>query len=197
VDPFVATLGTAAIVFGLISWHTGGLSIIVGIPESVMRFGGGDWLGVPRVFYLLVLVAAVVYYLLEHTPYGRSLHAVGSNRQAAHLVGIRVRRTLFGSFVLSGLLAGVAGVLLLAYSGSGNPQVGPNFTLTAVAAAFLSAAAFRPGQVNVAGALVAIYFIAVNITGLQYAGVPEYVDDVFTGLVLVLALALTRFARTR
>jgi ribose transport system permease protein len=116
---------------------------------------------------------------------------VGSNQEAARLVGIRVRSVVFRSFVVSGALAGAAGVLLLARSGAGNPQVGSTFTLTAIAAAFLGAAAFRPGQLNVPGTLVAIFFLAVNITGLTFAGVADYINDLFTGTALVVAVALS------
>jgi ribose transport system permease protein len=206
VHSLVATLGTASVMVAVVTWYTGGQSIVGrvgvepeasdavgfhGVPDSLTRFGSGTWLGVPRMCYVVVCIAAAVYFLLEHTVGGRRLHAIGANRRAARLLGIRVRRAVFGSFVLSGLLAGVAGLLLLAYSGAGNPQVGPNLTLTALAAAFVGAAAFRPGQFNVPGTLVAIYFIAVNITGLQYAGVPPYINDLFTGVALVLAVVVS------
>jgi ribose transport system permease protein len=128
--------------------------------------------------------------LLEHTPYGRALHAIGSNRNAARLVGIRVERTITSAFALTGAFAGVAGILLLAQSGSGNPTIGPTFTLEALAAAFLGAVSFHVGRLNVPGTLVAIFFLQVNLTGLTYAGVQNWINQVFTGLTLILAVAL-------
>ncbi|GAC1445508.1 MAG: ribose ABC transporter permease [Mycobacteriales bacterium] len=190
VDPFIITLGTASVILGYIQWFTNGQSIINGIPRSLISFGGTNLVGVPKIVYVMLIAALAVYYLLEHTPYGRNLHAIGSNKAAARLVGIRVERTVLSAFALTGAFAGVAGVLLLANSGSGNPQVGQTFTLTAIAAAFLGAASFKVGRLNVPGTLVAIFFLAVNITGLTFAGVQNWINQVFTGLSLVLAIAL-------
>ncbi|GAC1444992.1 MAG: ribose ABC transporter permease [Mycobacteriales bacterium] len=190
VDPFIITLGTASVILGYIQWFTNGQSIINGIPRSLIDFGGTNLFGVPKIVFVMLVTAALVYYVLEHTPYGRNLHAIGSNKAAARLVGIRVERTVLSAFALTGAFAGVAGVLLLANSGSGNPQVGQTFTLTAIAAAFLGAASFKVGRLNVPGTLVAIFFLAVNITGLTFAGVQNWINQVFTGLSLVLAIAL-------
>src|SRR5262249_46219065 len=135
VNALITTLGSASVVMGIESWYTGGTSIIQGIPTSLTTFGSGTWLGIPRLFYLLIAVA--VWYLLEHTPFGRYLHALGINAEAAQLVGIRIPSLVRRSFIVSGTFAGIAGVVLLAQSGAGNPGVGQNFTLTALAAAFL------------------------------------------------------------
>jgi ribose transport system permease protein len=190
VDPFIVTLGTASVILGFIDWYTKGQSIINGIPQGLIDFGRSNLLGVPDIAWVLGGVALVIYYLLQHTPYGRSLHAIGSNRAAAALVGIRVERTITSAFMLTGAFAGVAGVLLLARTGAGNPQIGPTFTLTALASAFLGAVSFKVGRLNVPGTLVAIFFLAVNITGLTFAGVQNWVSEVFTGATLILAVAL-------
>jgi ribose transport system permease protein len=189
IDSFIVTLGTASLILGIVNWYSEGNSIVQGIPQSVISFGGGLTFGIPNLVFVLAAVAFGVWYLLEQTPYGRNLHAIGSNKAASRLVGIRVERDTCLAFVLSGTFAGLAGVLLLARSGAGNPQVGQTFTLTAIAAAFLGAASFKLGKFNVLGSLVAIFFLAVNITGLQFAGVANWISDVFTGLALVLAVA--------
>lgn len=189
IDSFIVTLGTASLILGVVNWYSGGTSIIQGIPQSIIDFGGGRALGIPNLFYVMVIAAALVWYLLEQTPYGRNLHAIGSNKAASRLVGIRVERDTCLAFVLSGTFAGIAGVMVLAQQGAGNPQVGQSYTLTAIAAAFLGAASFKLGKLNVLGSLVAIFFLAVNITGLQFAGVANWISDVFTGLSLVLAVA--------
>jgi ribose transport system permease protein len=190
VDPFIITLGTASIILGFIDWYTHGQAIINGVPSSLINFGRERMIGIPDIAWVLAVVALLIYYLLEHTPYGRSLHAIGSNRAAAKLVGIRVERTITSAFALTGAFAGVAGVLLLANTGSGNPTIGPTFTLAALASAFLGAVSFKVGRLNVAGTLVAIFFLGINITGLTYAGVANWINEVFTGLTLILAVAL-------
>jgi ribose transport system permease protein len=189
IDSFIVTLGTASVIIGIVDWYSKGLAIQQGIPKSLVSFGGSNTLGVPSIVYVLALVALAVWYVLEQTPYGRNLHAIGSNKAAARLVGIGVERDTCIAFVLSGAFAGLAGVLLLARTGAGNPGVGQAFTLSAIAAAFLGAASFKLGRLNVPGTLVAIFFLAVNITGLTFAGVSNWISEVFTGLSLVLAVA--------
>jgi ribose transport system permease protein len=191
VSSFIATLGSAAVITGVVNWYTGGVSIIQGIPSALTDFGGGSWLGIPSPFYVVILVALLVYYLLEHTPYGRNLHAVGSNVEAARLVGLNIPRIVFLSFVVSGTAAGLGGVLLVADSGAGNPSVGSVFTLTALTAAFLGATSVKPGRFNVLGTLLAIFFLATAITGLTFAGVQDYINDLFTGFALVLAVGIS------
>jgi ribose transport system permease protein len=190
VDPFIITLGTASAILGFIDWYTSDQSIVNGIPAGITNFGRDNFLDVPDIVWVLALVAVVVYYLLEHTPYGRNLHAIGSNRAAARLVGIRVERSIATAFVINGLFAGVAGVLMLARAGAGNPQIPPTLALTALAGAFLGAASFKVGRLNVPGTIVALLFLAVNITGLQYAGVANWINEMFTGLSLIFAIAL-------
>ena len=190
VDPFIITLGTASAILGFIDWYTKDQSIVSGIPAGISNFGKNNFIGIPDIVWVVIAVALVVYYLLEHTPYGRNLHAIGSNRAAARLVGIRVERSIASAFVINGLFAGVAGVLMLARAGSMNPQIPPTLALTALAGAFLGAASFKVGRLNVPGTIVALLFLAVNISGLQYAGVDNWINEMFTGLSLIFAIAL-------
>lgn len=191
VSSFIATLGSAAVITGIVNWYTHGLSIIIGIPPQLTDFGGGNWFGVPSPFYVVVVVALLIYYLLEHTPYGRNLQAVGSNLEAARLVGLRIPRIVLLSLVVSGAAAGLGGVLLVGDSGAGNPSVGSVFTLTGLTAAFLGATSVKPGRFNVLGTLLAIFFLASAITGLTFAGVQDYVNDLFTGFALILAVGIS------
>lgn len=193
IDSLIATLGSGTIVTALVIGITGGKSIIKGIPAEMMAFGSGQTLGVPRPVLALVLVAGAVYYVLAHTPLGRYLYAIGSNPSAARLVGMDVAKLVLLSFVASGALAGAAGVLQITRIGSGNPQVGPTFTLPALAAAFLSAAAIRPGRFNVMGALVAVFFLATLTSGLNLAGVDAWINDAVNGAALLIGVGLATF----
>jgi ribose transport system permease protein len=197
VNSVIATLGTSIIIEGIVTWKTNGQSI-VNIPQSLTNFGSGNTIGIPRTFFALILITAFVYYLLDQTPFGRYLYSLGSNPSAARLVGLNTRRLVFNSFLASGLLSGAAGVLQLARSGSASPQVGTNFTLPALAAAFLSAAAIRPGRFNVGGVVIAIFFVAVINSGLNLAGAESYVSDFVNGGALIVGVALSGlFGRSR
>jgi ribose transport system permease protein len=185
---FVITLGMATLVGGLVSLYSKD-QVILGIPQSMVDFGTLNWLGVPRVVWLLVVVALGVAYLLRHTVYGRQLLSIGANPSSARLVGIRVPLVVMLSFVGAGALAGVAGVVELARTGSGNPQVGPGYTLSALAAAFLGSTTIRPGRFNVPGTIVGVFFVAVSVNGLTLAGAADWVDPVFNGAAVVIAVA--------
>jgi ribose transport system permease protein len=181
-------LGTATLVGGLVSLYTKD-QVILGMPQGLIDFGTLNWLGVPRVVWLLAAVALVIAYILGHTVYGRRLLSVGANPRAARLVGIRVPLVVMASFVIAGALAGVAGLVELARTGSGNPQVGPGYTLAALAAAFLGSTTIRPGRFNVPGTIVGVFFVAVSVNGLTLAGAADWVDPVFNGAAVVVAVS--------
>jgi ribose transport system permease protein len=197
VNSVIATLGTATIAAGIVAQESGGVAIAGNIPDSVFNFGSGETLGIPNVAYVLLVVAVAVYYLLDHTPIGRYVYALGSNVSAARLVGLRTDRVLAFSFVVAGVLAGMAGVLQVARTGGADPRLGDNFTLAAFAAAFLSAASVRPGRFNVGGAMVGIFFLAVLNSGLSLAGAPDYVALYVNGLALIIGVALAVFLGKR
>ncbi len=190
VNGVITTLGTSTIVAGIVAQKTGGLAVVSDIPASLTSFGSSNVLGVPSVAWALLVIAAGVYVLLEHTPFGRQLYAVGSNLEAAKLVGLRVRLVIGASFTLAGALAGIAGAIYVARAGGADPSVGPSFTLSALAAAFLSAAAIRPGRFNVGGTIVAMFFLAVLNNGLDLAGAANYVSSYVNGVALIAGVAL-------
>jgi ribose transport system permease protein len=192
VNSLIVTLGVATVLLGIVEWYTKGQSIIRGISKHLTNVGTGNWLGIPRTVYFLAVVALAVYYLLEHTPFGRYLHSIGSNPDAARLVGLPVERLVLLSFVFSGTLAGVAGVLLVARNGGASPQLGTvSDSLQAIAAVFLGATTIKPGRFNVPGTLLAIFFLAFSVTGLSLAGVANWINDVFNGAALFVAVLVS------
>jgi ribose transport system permease protein len=198
INSLITTLGVGTVLGGLSVAVAGPAPIVQGIPSSLVSFGTGKFLGLPNTLYVLVVAALLMLYLLEHTPFGRYLHAIGSNRKAAVLVGVRVNRLVFRSFLLSGAICGAAGLLQVARSGSGDPQLGLNFTLPALAAAFLGATTIRPGRFNVGGTIVAIFFLATTVNGLTLAGAEAYVQDLFNGTALAVGVGFsTLIARQR
>lgn len=192
-NSFIITFAVATIVTGLIELYAAGNSILVST-DALTSFGltSSLWLGIPRSLYAFALVALIVWYVLDHTPVGRYWHATGGNRAAATLVGLPVRGLVFLSFVASGLLASAAGILYLAQQGSATPNVGQGYVLPAYAAVFLGATVFKIGQFNVWGTVVAVFFVAIGSTGLVFAGLAPWVQSVFQGAVLIIALGVTR-----
>jgi ribose transport system permease protein len=195
-NSFVSTLGAATLIGGLVQWYTGGQAII-GIDAALLQFGSRQWIGVPRVLFVVVVVAVAAWYLLGHTPFGRALYAIGSNARSADLVGLpRTRYTLF-AFAMSGLLAGIAGVVLTARTGGANPDAGTYLIFPALAAVFLGATAIIPGRFNVIGTVIGVLFVAVSVSGLTLAGAQNWVDAVFNGAALIIAVFVSSILRRR
>ncbi len=190
VSSVVTTLATSTLIAGVIVQKTGGIAVVSEIPRSVTQFGSANTLGVPRTAWVLLFVAIGVYVMLSHVPIGRYLYARGSNPEAARLAGLPTRFLLGYAFVVSGALAGAAGVLQVARAGGADPRVGEAFTLPALAAAFLSAASIRPGKYNVGGTLVAIFLLAALNSGLNLAGAPSYVNSYVNGAALLIGVSL-------
>jgi ribose transport system permease protein len=197
INSVIATLGMTIVIAGIVQWKTDGLSILEGIPSSLTDFGSNTALGIPLLAWVALGLTALTYYLVAHTVYGRNLYAVGSNRAAARLVGLRNERFVFSTYVISGALAGAAGVLQLARSGTGNPEAGPGFILPAYAAVFLGATAISPGRWNVWGVVVAIVFLGVLNSGLTLAGASGYVNSLVNGAALFAGVGVANLLARR
>jgi ribose transport system permease protein len=184
---------------GVIQWYTQGNQIGSNIHPSVANFGQlNSAFGIPRTVLLAAGVALFVWYLVNQTPYGRYLQSVGSNARAAQLVGLPVPWIKLSAFVLSGAIAGLAGVFLFAASGTGSPQSGSVLdTLQALAVVFLGATSIKPGRFNVEGTIIAIYFLAFTIQGLELAGTPPFIAAVFNGAALFIAVIVSTELRNR
>ncbi len=192
-NSFVTTLGMATLLGGLIQWYTGGQTIQAGLDPRLARFGSATLLGIPQVVYVVVVVAVLLWYLLTQTPFGRGLYAIGSNPRSAALVGIRVQRSAWTTFVLAGAIAGVVGVLALARSGSATADTGTPMLFPALAAAFLGATAVRPGFFNVVGTIIGVLFVSVAVSGLTLSGASAWASPVFNGASLLVAVGLSHY----
>lgn len=192
VNSFIVTLAMSTFLAGMVQWYTNGATISTGISQGLVTASTGNLLGIPKGVYWLVPVAVLAWYGLEHTPYGRYLTSIGSNRRAAELVGLRVNRFTYSSFLISGMLAALAGILTVGQAGDADPQVVQGaLLLAALAAAFLGSSAFKPGRFNVPGTVLAVYFVAFSVSGLEFLGAASWVQQVFDGAALAGAVSVT------
>jgi ribose transport system permease protein len=197
IDSLIATLGTSTVLAGVVLWISDSQTI-GGISEGLINnVVVNKFLGIPYEFYYALGLCIALWYLLEFTPVGRRLLFVGRGRSVARLSGLRVGRLRWGAMVASGFIAAGAGVLYAGTTGSADPTSGLNLLLPAFAAAFLGATTIQPGRFNPFGAVVAVYFLVTGITGLQLLGVESFVQQLFYGGALVLAVALSQLARRR
>jgi ribose transport system permease protein len=194
---FTTTLATGLIVLGFTEWVTAN-QIITGVaPTWFLNLGRGSLLGVPLPFWYLAVVAIALFVLLELTVWGRRVYAVGANPTAARLSGVNSDRYVRHSFVASGFLCGLAGLMSFTSLGASSPVLGLGSLLPAFAATFLGATCIRPGRYNVAGTVIAVYTIGVGIIGLQQKGAQSYVQDMFNGAALLIAIVISISAQRR
>jgi ribose transport system permease protein len=191
VSSFITTLGLSSIVTGFTAYLTGGQTVTAGIPLSLVSFTQFTWLGVPRLVFVVVIIGIMLWLFLSATPLGRQFYAVGMNRESSRLMGAHVKRDIAVAFVVSGMLAALAGVFELGTLQSVQPNVGAALLLPALAVAFLGASTIRPGWFNVWGTLIGVLVVQTGIVGLDDVGAPYWMEPIFDGAVLVAAVAVS------
>ena len=195
IDSFIATLGMSSILLALISWVSGGQQIL-NLPSSFQNLATGEILGFTYPVWIMLGVGIAVWYVLQRTPTGRRVYATGGNINAARLAGVPTNRVIVLSLVSCGAIAALAGLLTSAQLAVGDPTVGPGYLLPAYAAAFLGSTQFHGGRYNVWGAVIAVFVLAVGVKGLQLAGAPVWIPDLFNGAALLIAVGMSKYQRT-
>jgi ribose transport system permease protein len=191
-NPLIVTLGTGTVFTGLI-YYLSGSNTIVGIDQSLSKWTFTTKVaGIPIEFCYGLVIMLIVWYVAALTPLGLRSLFVGQSRDVARLSGIRVSRIRWGGFVLGGFIAGIAGVLFLGTTGSADPTASAPYLLPAYAAVFLGATSIKPGRFNALGTGIAVYFLATGVNGLQILGADNYVQQLFYGAALVIAVVLSR-----
>lgn len=197
IDPFIVTLGSGTLILG----------IVLFISKSITIGGISSWLttwvvvnrlfGVPLAFYYGILLTLVIWYVYSYTALGRRLLFVGRGRDVARLSGIRVGRVRWGCLVMSGLIAAIGGAIYTGTTGAADPISGSSYMLPAFAACFLGATTITPGRYNPWGTWIAVYFLATGITGLAILGVQTWVQSVFYGGALIVAVSASQLVKMR
>ena len=194
---FVATLATMTAYRGLSLWYTDGATFFSGIDEAFRPLGQGSTGRVPNSVWMMLAVMIVVWFILEQTTLGRRFYAIGGNAEASFLAGIPVRRLRFVAFVCSGLGAALAGIVLTSRLFSAHPTAGEPLMLNSIAAVFLGMTMFREGEAHVPGTLFGVLILGVLSNGLNILQVNSYIQNVLTGLIIVLAVLVSGLARRR
>jgi ribose transport system permease protein len=197
IDSFIATLGVGTILYGVGTFITNGAQVVGALPRPFALINDSRLFGLPTPTYVVAAVALLSWLALEHLPVGRQLYAIGANRRAAELTGVNSRRLVMGSFVCSGLIVGLAGVILAARLQVAQSSVGPEFLLPAFVGALLGATTVHPGRVNAAGTLIAVLVLAIGIAGLQQLGNSFFVEPIFQGGALIVSVGLAGYAARR
>ncbi len=197
IDSFIATLGTGTVLYALALWHTGGRQMVGTLPDAFLAINGTFVFGLPITAYYVLAITLALWVILEYTPTGRYLYAIGANQRAAELNGIPTRKFVIGAFISSGLLTALAGVLLASKLRIGQASVGLEFLLPALVGAFLGSTTIKPGRVNVWGTIVGVMILAVGISGIQQFGGSFWVEPMFNGTTLLIAIGIAGYAQRK
>ena len=196
IDSFIATLGTGTLLYGFNAWYTGGQQVVATLPDSFLGLSGA-WLGIPLPAIYVLVLSLIMWVVFEFMPLGRHLYVLGANPKAAELNGISARHYATGAFVVSGFVSAFAGIILQSQLQVGQSSVGQEYLLPAFTAALLGATSIRPGRVNVWGTVLAVAVLAVTVAGLNQLGAPFFVEPLFNGAMLILAVGLAVTAARR
>jgi ribose transport system permease protein len=197
IHSLIVTLGMGTFIHGLTLWFSdtetiSGVSMNLVGAVIITRF-----LGIPLAFYYAFAAAIVIWYVFSYTALGQRLLFVGRGREVARLSGINVDRMRWGCLVVSAFLGASAGVIYAGTIGAADPNSGLTYLLPAFAAAFLGATSIQPGRFNPIGSVIAVYFLVTGITGLSIIGVSTFVQDLFYGGALIVAVTLSQLVRGR
>lgn len=194
VNAVVATLGLGTVLVGLAYGYTAG-SPIVQVPQAFGQLTLGRILGIQTPIWFMAIVLGALWVLLNRTPLGQRLQAVGANTEAARLAGVRVDRTKIAAFAIAGVCAAITGVLLASLLGSGTVSAADGYLMDSFAAVFIGSATLRDGRFHIVGTLVGVLIVNIGFNGLSLLGTPTFWQYVFKGGILVLAVALSTIAR--
>ncbi|HTX86118.1 MAG TPA: ABC transporter permease [Streptosporangiaceae bacterium] len=187
VNAFIATLGMATVVAAVQEI----ISVSQPLPptsQAWAHLSGLEIGGIQIVVVYMLVLAAILWWVLEHTPAGRYLRAIGANAESARLAGVNVGGWQWLAFVVAAAVAGIAGVLYASQNGP-STTFGTALLLPAYAAAFLGSTQLRPGRFNIWGTVLAVYVLATGVDGLELATGVAWLNDMFNGVALIVAVA--------
>ncbi|MCD6267922.1 MAG: ABC transporter permease [Thermotogaceae bacterium] len=189
VPAFIITLGTLTMARGMAAVITRGWPI-VGLPSHFLTIGQGDILKIPIPVWILLIIALIADFFLRKTVYGKHLRAVGGNEVAARFSGVNVSRVRMIAFMVSGFLAGVAGIIIAARLSQGQPGVGSMYELYAIASTVIGGTSLTGGEGSVLGAVVGASIISLLWNALVLLNVSTYWHNVVIGIVIVTAVTM-------
>lgn len=198
INPFVVTLGSLNICLGLSTTISGG-SPVFNVPDVFSRlfYNGVLIPGVSIPITIAIVVAVGLYFLLNHTTFGRSLYIIGNNPRAARVAGLPSRRYLFMAYLACSLLAAFGGLMLTARTGSGEPNLGGSLMLESIAAAVIGGVSLQGGVGGVGAVVFGALFVTMLSNSMDLLEVGGYIQQILLGCVIILAIFLDRLRRTR
>jgi inositol transport system permease protein len=186
--PFIATLAVMTMARGLVLLYTAG--------QSIYQIGGFVVLGQGTLFYIpipiifMVLILLATWYILNHTRLGRSLYAIGGNEEAANASGIQVSRSKFATYIINGILVGLAGVIFMSRNNAGLPAAAQGYEFEALTAAVIGGTSFSGGIGTAMGTLAGAFIVGILNNIMNLLGVNSYIQQIIKGIIIALAVIM-------
>lgn len=193
-QPFIVTLGGLSLYRALSLIYTGG-NPIFGIPAEFRSFMNGNLFGVPSSIVIVAVIAILLWLVLTKTPLGEYIFAVGGNEEAARVCGVPVRKTKVTVYVLSGILASVAALILVGRLGAAEPTLGNLWELDAIAAAAIGGASLMGGKGSIIGTILGAVILGALRNGLTLLNIQAFYQLLATGIIIIVAMLIDRATR--
>ncbi|HHV11113.1 MAG TPA: ribose ABC transporter permease [Clostridiales bacterium] len=197
VEPFIATLAMMTFARGITYLYTGGYPInFKPIPDSFAWFGKGYFLDIPVPALIFIIVVLVGGFVLKYTCYGRSLYAIGGNRETAKLSGIQINKNICRAYIVMAVLSGLAGIIMTSRVASASAVAGEGYEMDVIASVVLGGTSLAGGKGTIIGTVIGIFILGVIENGLNILGIPTYFKIIIKGLIIILALGYHAFSHT-
>lgn len=193
IPPLIATLGLQTSLRGLAFIVTGGLPVF-GFGSQFSRFAAAKLLGVPYPVILTIIIYVIGIFVLKCTVIGRHLYGIGGNEEASRLSGINVNRVKLFAYGTCGLLSGIAGLVLLSRTGSGQPSLGTGYEMDAITAVVLGGVSLSGGEGKLGMVVFGVLIMGILSTGMIMCSINDYVQQLVQGIVLIGAVAFSQFS---
>lgn len=193
-QPFIVTLGGLSLYRALALIYTGG-NPVFGIPPEFRALTNGTLLGIPNPVVIVAAIAVLLWILLNKTPLGEYILAVGGNEEAARIAGVPVAKTKVATFVISGSLASIAAMILVGRLGAAEPTIGNLWELDAIAAAAIGGASLMGGKGSIVGTLIGAIILGALRNGLTLMNVQAFYQLLATGIIIIAAMLIDRATR--
>jgi ribose/xylose/arabinose/galactoside ABC-type transport system permease subunit len=194
--PFIATLSTMTIARGVAMVYSNGRNYVI-LHGKFLEIGKGYTLGIPNPIWILLAVVAIAYIVLNFTVFGRHILAFGGNRQAAKLAGVRINFVEVSAYVISGLLSGIAAIVLVSRTSTGQPIAGTGYELDAIAAAAIGGTSMTGGSGSIGGTVMGFIIIGIMLNSLTLLNVSSFYQQIVKGLIIIVAVMLDMQAKRR
>jgi len=207
IPDFIATLGTLEAFRGVALLVTNGLPVPSfysnapkarnALPREVIRIGSGDWLGIPIAAWIALAMIGIGWVTLRYTAFGRATYAVGGNREAARVSGISIRRTKIGVYVVSALMAALAGYMLAGRLNSANALMASEENMNSIASVVIGGTGLFGGEGGVSGSIIGAFIIGVISNGLNLLNVSDFYQRIIQGMIIVVVVIFDQWRRRR